>query len=90
VRDGLGCTERQLLEAVDAGAATLRDAFVEHNRREDPIWLGDLSFAGYAEALASGAHPLPHARSWGGGGGAEGRARAATWGCPHGSARVVR
>ncbi|MBD0319769.1 MAG: DUF1835 domain-containing protein [Gemmatimonadetes bacterium] len=58
VQDGLGRTERQLLEAVEGGAATIRDAFVEHNRREDPVWLGDLSFLGYVDALAAGPRPL--------------------------------
>ena len=58
VRDGLGRTERQILEAVDGGAVTIRDAFAEHNRREDPVWLGDTSFLGYVEALASGPRPL--------------------------------
>ena len=58
VRDGLGRTERQILEAVDGGAATIRDAFVEHNRREDPVWLGDTSFLGYVDALAAGPRPL--------------------------------
>lgn len=58
VRDGLSRTERQLLEAVDGGAATIREAFVEHNRREDPVWLGDTSFLGYVDALADGPRPL--------------------------------
>ena len=58
VRDGLGRTERQILEAVDGGAATVGEAFVEHNRREDPVWLGDTSFLGYVEALAAGPRPL--------------------------------
>jgi hypothetical protein len=43
---------------VEGGAGTVRDAFIEHNRREEPIWLGDMSFAGYVQALARGPRPL--------------------------------
>ena len=57
-RDGLNRSERQILEAVDAGAHTVRAAFVEHNRREDPVWLGDTTFLSYVEALARGPRPL--------------------------------
>jgi hypothetical protein len=58
VGDGLSRSERQILEAVEGGAGTVRDAFAEHNRREEPIWLGDMSFIGYAQALARGPRPL--------------------------------
>jgi hypothetical protein len=58
VRDGLSRSERQMLEAIEGGAATWREAFAEHNRREDPVWLGDSSFLWYARALARGPRPL--------------------------------
>ena len=59
VRNGLSRTEQQALEAIAAGANTVRDAyFASHQRREDPIWLGDASFAGYLEELAAGPTPL--------------------------------
>jgi hypothetical protein len=58
VRDGLSRTERQILESVAGGALTVRDAFVAHNQREDPIWLGDAPFFGHVQALASGSRPL--------------------------------
>lgn len=59
VRNGLSRSEQQALEAVAAGAATVRDAyFASHQQREDPIWLGDSSFCDYLDALASGDHPL--------------------------------
>lgn len=57
-RDGLSRTERQILEAVEGGALTVRDAFVAHNRREDPVWLGDAPFFGHVQALAGGPRPL--------------------------------
>jgi hypothetical protein len=59
VRNGLSRSEQQALEAVAAGAGTLMDAYVaSHQRREDPIWLGDASFVGYLEDLAAGEAPL--------------------------------
>jgi hypothetical protein len=57
-RDGLSRSERQALEAVADGATTPEAAFAEHNRREDPVWLGDSTFLGYLRALASGPDPL--------------------------------
>lgn len=59
VVDGLSRSERQLLEAVAAGAPDLRAAFVAaHHEREDPVFLGDTVFADYAARLSGGAHPL--------------------------------
>lgn len=59
VRNGLSRIEQQALEAIAAGADTVRDAYVAaHQRREDPIWLGDASFAWYLEDLAAGETPL--------------------------------
>ena len=58
-RNGLSRSEQQALEEIDAGAATLRDAWAaSHQRREDPIWMGDATFATYMEALATGPAPL--------------------------------
>ena len=57
-RNGLSRSEQQALEAIGAGARTVRDAFFAHQQREEPIWLGDWSFADYMEGLADGAHPL--------------------------------
>jgi hypothetical protein len=58
-RNGLSRSEQQALEAIDGGAATVRDAYLQsHHRREEPIWLGDSTFAAYLEDLARGGHPL--------------------------------
>lgn len=58
-RNGLSRSEQQALEAIDAGAGSVGDAYVaSHQRREDPIWLGDSTFATYLEALAAGPSPL--------------------------------
>ncbi|MFL5541910.1 MAG: hypothetical protein ACJ8J0_23180, partial [Longimicrobiaceae bacterium] len=58
-RNGLSRSEQQALEEIDGGAATVRDAYLaSHHRREDPIWLGDATFADYMEALAAGPSPL--------------------------------
>ena len=56
-RDGLNRSERQLLEAVEGGAGTFGEAFAEHNRREDPVWLGDTTCRAYLEALARAPRP---------------------------------
>ncbi|HEX8904293.1 MAG TPA: hypothetical protein VF771_05585 [Longimicrobiaceae bacterium] len=59
VRNGLSRSEQQALEAIAAGAATVRDAyFASHQQREDPIWLGDSTFADYLDGLAAGETPL--------------------------------
>ncbi|HVG44553.1 MAG TPA: hypothetical protein VM890_07480 [Longimicrobium sp.] len=58
-RNGLSRSEQQALEAIADGAGTVRDAYAaSHQRREDPIWLGDATFADYLDALAAGASPL--------------------------------
>lgn len=58
-RNGLSRSEQQALEAIAAGAATVRDAYMaSHQRREDPIWLGDATFATYVDDLARGSAPL--------------------------------
>lgn len=57
--NGLSRSEHQALQVIAGGAATIRDAYVaSHHALEDPIWLGDWSFAGYLHDLARGDHPL--------------------------------
>ena len=57
--NGLSRSEQQALEEIDAGAHTVRDAYVaSHQGREEPIWLGDTTFVTYLDDLARGAHPL--------------------------------
>ena len=57
-RDGLSRSERQLLQAVEQGAATGSDAFVACSRVEEAIFMGDLTFWGIAGRLATGPSPL--------------------------------
>jgi hypothetical protein len=62
-RNGLSRSEQQALDAIAAGAATVRDAYVEsHQRREDPIFLGDTVFADYLQELSRGPAPLVELR----------------------------
>lgn len=62
-RNGLSRSEQQALDAIAAGAATVRDAYVEsHQRREEPIFLGDTVFADYLKELATGPSPLVELR----------------------------
>lgn len=50
---GLSRTERQALEALAAGDRTIGSAYVAaHHATEEPIWLGDASFARYLAALS--------------------------------------
>ena len=56
---GLSRSEQQALEAIDKGAATIGEAFVKsHHEREDAIFLGDLTFAGYLERMSKVGVPL--------------------------------
>jgi hypothetical protein len=57
-RNGLSRSEQQALEALADGARTLRDVFLAHNHREDPVWLGDATLVSYVEDLARGNAPL--------------------------------
>jgi hypothetical protein len=57
-RDGLARAERQLLAVVADGWTLLPDAFRRAQEFEDPRYLGDASFARYAQHLAQGAAPL--------------------------------
>jgi hypothetical protein len=65
VRDGLSRTERQMLDAIAAGAPTLADVFRQTAAREERIWLGDSSLAVYLERLS--AQPAPLVRDASGG-----------------------
>ena len=56
--NGLSRSEQQALEEIDAGAHTLGDAFVAHQRREEPFWTGDATFFTWLDGLARDAHPL--------------------------------
>ncbi len=58
VRDGLARSERQLLRAIENGAATGAQAFAACAGMEEAIFMGDLTFWGIAERLAGGPSPL--------------------------------
>ncbi len=56
---GLSRSETQALEAIRDGAPSLADAFrAAHLDREDPLFLGDATFATYLERLSDGREPL--------------------------------
>lgn len=59
LRDGLSRSERQALDAIASGRDTLGEAFVaSHQEREDPIFLGDSTFASYLVTLSRAPVPL--------------------------------
>lgn len=55
---GLSRSERQLCEALAPGAITLGKLFAAHQATESWVWLGDWSFAWYAERLSDCARPI--------------------------------
>jgi hypothetical protein len=59
-RDGLSLTERRLLAAVAAGAATPADAFLRAAAREPRPFLGDTWAFAALDRLAGGDEPLLH------------------------------
>ena len=60
---GLSRTERQALEALEAGDRPLPGLFhAAHHEREAPIFLGDTVFEGMIDALSSGDEPLVRVR----------------------------
>lgn len=64
VREGLSRTELQALDAIAAGAATVREAYVAaHHRREERVFLADAVFAMIVGRLAGGPRPLIEAFS---------------------------
>jgi Domain of unknown function (DUF1835) len=58
VSDGLSRTERQGLEAIGAGAATLGEAFLACAAREERVFLGDWSFYAIVRRLQTATTPL--------------------------------
>lgn len=58
VGDGLSRTERQLLEAVAAGAARPGELFLADQAREERVFMGDTTLWGYVAGLAGGPAPL--------------------------------
>jgi hypothetical protein len=56
--DGLSLTQRRILLAVEDGASTAGEAFVEVGRRERRPYLGDWPCYAITAALASGRQPL--------------------------------
>jgi len=56
---GLSRSETQALEAIRDSAPSLADAFrAAHLEREDPLFLGDATFAIYLDRLSEGREPL--------------------------------
>lgn len=55
---GLSRSERQLCEALSPGAITLGKLFAAHQATESWVWLGDWSFAWYAQRLSDCSHPI--------------------------------
>ena len=65
-RDGLSRSERQALEALAGGPLSIGETFLRsHQRREDPIFLGDSVFASYLVRLSLARVPLVRLRSGG-------------------------
>jgi hypothetical protein len=58
VGDGLSRTERQILEAVAAGAAGPRELFLADQAREERVFMGDATLWGYVRSLVDGPEPL--------------------------------
>lgn len=55
---GLSRSERQLCEALSPGTITLAKLFAAYQATESWVWLGDWSFAWYAQRLSDCAHPI--------------------------------
>ncbi len=59
VADGLARSERQALQEIALGAGTIGEVYRRsHHDREDPMWLGDTTFAWYLERLSRVRVPL--------------------------------
>ncbi|MBA3944852.1 MAG: hypothetical protein H0X37_09865 [Herpetosiphonaceae bacterium] len=59
VEDGLSRSEAQALQVIAQGTQSVRDAYsAAHTAVEDPIFLGDTTFASYLESLSQSAQPL--------------------------------
>jgi hypothetical protein len=59
--NGLGRSERQILEVLSEGDRSPGQAFVACARLEEDIWMGDSSFWTIVKRISGGAHPLVHA-----------------------------
>ena len=58
-RNGLSLSEQNALDAISRGRSRLSEAFVaSHHEREQPVFLGDMVFASYLEALSHVEVPL--------------------------------
>ncbi|MEJ2547017.1 MAG: hypothetical protein P8125_04280 [Gemmatimonadota bacterium] len=55
---GLARSEAQLLDAIAGAAKTAAEAFRASADREEHVYLGDASFAGYLRRLGAGARPV--------------------------------
>jgi len=55
---GLSRTERQILEVLSEGDRSPEQAFVQASRREERIFMGDLSFWAIVRTMGAGPHPL--------------------------------
>jgi RNA polymerase sigma factor (sigma-70 family) len=58
VGSGLPRTERQILDGLTRGIATPLDLFLDSQRREERVFMGDATFWLRLEALANGPRPL--------------------------------
>ncbi len=58
IDSGLSRSERQLCEALSPGALTMAKLFAAHQGTESWVWLGNWSFAWYAERLSDCAQPI--------------------------------
>ncbi|MEW5927633.1 MAG: DUF1835 domain-containing protein [Gemmatimonadota bacterium] len=58
VGDGLARTERQVLEAVAAGATTPGEIFFADQAREEAVFMGDTTLWSYVRGLSEGPEPL--------------------------------
>jgi hypothetical protein len=56
--NGLSRTEHQALDVLSLEARPFGPLFVETQKREDPFYLGDSSFAAYLTALSNAKYPL--------------------------------
>lgn len=89
VDNGLGRTDRQILESVAAAAQPLGDTWHQaHHEREEHVFLSDRGFLGHVRRMMGGPRPLLAVEGWVTGGDAEAMtrhnlrqtARLTTWG----------
>lgn len=57
-RDGLSRSERQMLSAIAEGHTTFVDLFVDCQRMEERVYMGDATFLSILRKLAGGSSPL--------------------------------